>query len=459
MMRLHASMIVCAFCFLFILFCGCSEAAGNLELKQDAPAHSNVESQEVYQARINEKMNYIFDEDTVRTYSVLIDPDSLAVLNANPRAEFYVMGSLVFEGDTIYPVGIRYKGSEGAWAGCVSDSKEKSCTKLSMKIKINWNEKNDIKLKGLKKLQFHSMKHYHSQLRERLGYWFFREMGVPASRAVHAKLMINGEYNGLFTLVEQVDGRFTRARFDDGTGNVYKEIWPLTQDNVPHPQSTYLEKLETNKDENPTVEIMTQFADDITHSEGLTLRGVIEQWMDVQTVMNYMAVDYAIGNDDGAFHWYCFGGCGPHNFYWYEDPTSLKVHLIPWDLDFVFDDSNPYTVLKDGWGDTTSQCEPFAYGGLGWLQRSASCDKLTAGWVMYADEYAAAQQQLLEGPFAGAHAKIDQWAAQIRQATIDAHLVHDDAITEGQFDAGVSQLKEVVDAARESLEAAIEGSK
>ncbi len=454
-MRASFLIMVFVFSLLISLFCGCSDATGNLDLTQDTPSNAYQESPEVYQARINKKMNYLFDEDTVRTYSLIIDPDSLAVLDAQPRAEVYVMGSLVFEGDTISPVGIRYKGSEGAWAGCISDSGEKGCTKLSMKIKINWVEQNDVKLKGLKKLQFHSMKHYHSQLRERLGYWFYREMGVPASRAVHAKLMINGEYNGLFTLVEQVDGRFTRARFDDGTGNLYKEVWPLTQDNIPHQQSTYLEKLETNKDENPSVEIMAQFAGDVSKAEGLALTETIEQWMDVQAVMNYMAVDYAIGNDDGAFHWYCFGGCGPHNFYWYEDPTSRKLHLIPWDLDFVFDDSNPYIGLKDGWGDTTNQCEPFVYGDTGWMQWSASCDKLTAGWVMYADEYAIAQQKVLDGPFAEAQVKIDQWAAQIRQATIDASVLHGDAISEAQFDAGVSKLKDMVEAARVSLKNAI----
>ena len=52
---------------------------------------------------------------------------------------------LFFEGDTISPVGIRYKGSVGAFVGCTSGknplepSGRKICKKLSMKVKIDWN--------------------------------------------------------------------------------------------------------------------------------------------------------------------------------------------------------------------------------------------------------------------------------------------------------------------------------
>ena len=53
-----------------------------------------------------------------------------------------------FEGETL-PVGIRYKGSVGAWVGCLSGDGflstegEKECTKLSTKVKINWEDSDD----------------------------------------------------------------------------------------------------------------------------------------------------------------------------------------------------------------------------------------------------------------------------------------------------------------------------
>ena len=64
-------------------------------------------------------------------------------INSDPAAENYVEGSLVFENKVINNVGVRYKGSIGAWVGCLSNddwtnpSGYKTCPKLSMKIKIN----------------------------------------------------------------------------------------------------------------------------------------------------------------------------------------------------------------------------------------------------------------------------------------------------------------------------------
>ena len=51
-----------------------------------------------------------------------------------------------------------------------------------------------------------------SLMRDRLGYLLFAEAGVAAPRSTHARVVINGEFVGLFALVEQIDGRFTRDR-------------------------------------------------------------------------------------------------------------------------------------------------------------------------------------------------------------------------------------------------------
>ncbi|GIS57111.1 MAG: hypothetical protein CM1200mP1_10490 [Candidatus Neomarinimicrobiota bacterium] len=70
-----------------------------------------------------------------------------------------------------------------------SPSGKKICTKLSMKVKIDWKGRKH-KFYDLTKLQFHNQNNDPSQMHERLGYWFFRSMGVPAPRSVHAKLII-----------------------------------------------------------------------------------------------------------------------------------------------------------------------------------------------------------------------------------------------------------------------------
>ena len=146
---------------------------------------------------LNESSDFIFDQNALHTFELILPNDSFEMLDSDPAAEVYVAGTLKFNGEVVSPVGIRYKGDIGAFVGAVSGkdwlhpSGHKTSTKLSMKVKIDWDDP-DKTFYGLKKLQFHSQNLDPSQMHERLGYWLFREMGVVAPRSVHACLVING---------------------------------------------------------------------------------------------------------------------------------------------------------------------------------------------------------------------------------------------------------------------------
>ncbi len=411
---------------------------------------------------LNTGSDYIFDQEKLHTFELDLPPAALAQIDADPAAEQYVEGSLTFEGETVSPVGIRYKGSVGAFVNCLSGtnwsnpSGNKTCPKLSMKVKINWNGREE-RFYGLKKLQFHSQNLDPTQMRERLAYWLFREMGVPAPRSVHARLLINGEYSGIYALTEQIDGRFTRYNFDDGTGNLYKEIWPVRKNGQPYAESEYLKQLKTNEDENPSATLIRAFAQDIADSNPDNIQSVISSWMDVEEIISYAVVDRTIRVDDGAFHWYCGGGgCSNHNYYWYEEPTAGSLHLIPWDMDNTFEnivsDVNPVTPIADGWGEITNNCQPFNYGAFQLQQWSAACDKLTAGWVSFSDEYEQALTQFKEGPLSETqvNALLDAWTAQIRDATIEAEQAHEDALSVLEWEAALDDLRTKLAYAREN---------
>jgi hypothetical protein len=410
---------------------------------------------------LNESSDYIFDQEKLSDFELVLSPANLAKIDADPAAEAYVEGMLLFEGDTISPVGIRYKGSIGAFVNCLSGgnwanpSGRKICTKLSMKVKINW-EGREEKFYGLKKLQFHSQNLDDSQLRDRVGYWLFRQMGVPAPRAVHARLTINGQYSGLYSLVEQVDGRFTRYHFEDGKGNLYKEVWPLTSSGAPASEVKLRAALETNEDENPSVAIVQSFGQRLASATETEVPTIIEGSMDVDEIMSYIVVDRAIRHDDGPFHWYCSGSsCSNHNYYWYEEPGNEQLHLIPWDLDNAFENiinnTNAVTAIADEWGEISNDCQPFAAGWFGLQQRSAACDKLTAGWVTYEAEYQNLREQFFQGPCSAAtvNQKIEEWTQQIHAATEDAHDAHSDALSPASWDQAVAKLKQQLDHARD----------
>ena len=401
---------------------------------------------------------YIFDQERLHTFELTLSDEALAQIDRNPSAEEWVLGSLTFEGETIDRVGIRYKGSIGAWVGCLSDpdwtdpSGHKVCTKLSMKVKVNWDDSNR-EFHGLRRLQFHNMNLDPSQMHERLGYWLFREMGVPAPRSVHARLIVNGTYVGVFALTEQIDGRFTRHNFDDGTGNLYKEVWPLHAGYVTG-DLYFVEALKTNEDENPSIELIKNFGSEVKAAGPDGAAEVVDRWMDVDEVLAWAVVDRTIRNDDGPFHWYCFGECRPHNYYWYEEPTAGTLHLIPWDLDNAFQnivkDSNPVTPVADAWGEITRDCQRFGYGDWGLLQRSAACDPVFAAWATFDDDYRRLLDEFLDGPFAEelVTAQVEAWVAQIADATTEAADAHDDAVSVRKWTGAVDELLAALDHAR-----------
>ncbi len=406
-------------------------------------------------AWVDGSSDVLFDQNELHTFELTLSEEALAQIDADPAAEQYVEGSLTFRGETVEPVGIRYKGSIGAFVGCLdgrdwaNPSGAKTCTKLSMKVKINWDDP-DREFYGVRKLQFHSMNLDPTQLHERLGYHLFREMGVAAPRSVHARLLINGEYSGLYALTEQIDGRFTRHHFPDGTGNLYKEVWPFGPDGEVQDADTLIASLRTNEDDSPTAVLTNTFAEQLL-ATGNTER-ILRDWMDLDAAIAHVVVDRTIRHDDGPFHWYCSpDGCEPHNFYWYEDPSGPTLHLVPWDLDNAFEnlqfETNPVTPVADELGEITNDCEPFAHGAFRLQQRSATCDPLFAAFAEQTSMYDEIESALWDGPLAKDTVEplLDTWVEQMTAATAEAAEAHPDAPEVDEWTRRVDDLKNALD--------------
>lgn len=409
----------------------------------------------------NSEANYLtassdelFDPTRLHTFEIDLPEEALAEIDADPTAEQYVEGSVTFGGETVAPIGVRYKGSVGAFVFCtdgpnpLQPSGAKTCRKLSMKLKMNWVDSND-EFYGVRKVQLHSQNLDPTKMHERLGYWLFREMGVPVPRSTHAKVVVNGEYVGVFALTEQIDGRFTRENFDDGTGNLYKEVWPFDEFGEPQREAGLLSALETNEDEQPTTEIISTFATEFLAAEPDDRGEVLNQWTDLETLVRAVVVDRAIRNDDGPLHWYCFDGCRPHNYYWCEDPTEQRLTLIPWDLDNAFDNlasdgtTGMVTRIADEFGEISNDCESFPFGPLGLPQRSAACDPLVGALSTLNDDYDRIRAELVAGPMSAE--RIDErlaiWGAQIEPAVAEAAALFDDAPSTAEWRAAVDELR------------------
>jgi hypothetical protein len=414
---------------------------------------------------------YLFEPSQLRTFELFLHHADLATLDADPTAEKYVPGQLVFEGGLIPNVGIRYKGSTGAFLGCVSGglfppSGAKTCVKLGIKVKLDFGAKN-TRFFGQKKLQFHAMNLDRSLLRERFAYGLFNESGVAAPRTMHVRLLINGKLVGVFLLVEVIEEPFMQDRFDDhGAGNLYKEVWPISGEQAP-----YLTALEATGTKPAHAAKIAAFASEVAVADDTSLPDVLARWVDLDHMASYVAVDRAIRHDDGPFHWYCgdtvtsdgwrmqrsYAGerCGNHNYFWYEEALRNRLWIVPWDLDTSIPVGQGLTGIVSRWDDLNPDCSMLLPAALG-PQMPITCDPLQRALALSLRQRVSAKLgALIAGPLSEERldATLTPWISQLEPAVAEAHRAHDSEQDVETWTAQVQSLREALRTLREAAAA------
>ncbi|WP_437579274.1 CotH kinase family protein [Sorangium sp. So ce887] len=387
----------------------------------------------------------LYAGDEVPRFDFRLPDERWAELKKNARDEEYVEAEACYKGKSLGVVGLRFKGGYGTLEMCFDAEGNLTCPKLSMKVKFD-EYVDGQRFYAQKRLNFHSMVRDPTQLHERIAYGLYREMGVAAPRSAWATLHVNGESQGLFSMVEEVDGRFLESHFREGPdGDLYKEAWPVTDD-----ASYYAERLETNEDE-ATHERVVAFSTALASAEGDERLAALSQWADIEQLQRYMAVDEAIVNWDGVTTFYVdsAGGANNHNFYLYDEPSSGKFHLIPWDLDLTLGAST-YFGHVPRWTETPATCPTVLPVFMGAERvRVPGCDALLGALSQDAAGYQAALQALLDGPFSEGRLEeqVEKHAALIRAA------VEEDPFGPGlaAWELAVERLEDEVPILRERL--------
>ena len=191
------------------------------------------------------------------------------------------------------------------------NDRDAGCRKLSYKVKFDLFD-SEQRFLGLRRIQFHASLNDPTQgMREKLTYGLFREMGVPAPRQAWSdvQLVIKGAERstehvlGLHLLTEFIDQDFTKASFPGGgKGNLFREGgWPGLTD-----EAYYLTTLQTNKAAKNAAGRMLAFSRALNAAtDDFALVEVVEEFMDVDAIASYLAVDRASNNWDGplSFRW------------------------------------------------------------------------------------------------------------------------------------------------------------
>jgi hypothetical protein len=394
----------------------------------------------------------LFEGSSIPAFDFYLPGERWQELKEHALDEQYVEAEACFNGISLGIVGLRFKGAYGSLRNCFDETGVNSCRKLGMKVKFDEYAK-DQRLYGLKRLNFQGYRYDGSYLKEKLSFELYRDMGIVAPRAAWALLRVNDEEQGLFGMVEQIDGRFTSDRFPDyGDGNLYKEVWPGETD-----ETWVREHLETNEDVGDVSSFLafSQALDAAPESE---LSETLGEYTDLDYFARYMAVDDAIANFDGITTYYSFENveeAGNHNFYFYEESPGRFV-IIPWDLESTLSLASQFGNVPS-WQETSVDCSKTYSVWSGASQVVApGCDRVFRALGAHLEPYREAARELLDGPFAvdAMMERIERNAAAIRpEARRDPHGPGAD-----QFEQEVGFLRTQLPLLRRRLEHLVSGA-
>jgi spore coat protein H len=256
---------------------------------------------------------------------ITVDADGVSRLLANPTT--YVPATLVFQGRSYGPVGLRLKGSA---------SFEPFDRKPSLRINVD-EYVPDAEFFGLKDLTLNNMHSDQSMMHERLGYWIARQAGLPASRSSHALVSINGQPAALYANVETVKRRMLKRWFNNPDGALYEatEV-DFTTTNALYPHSDG-----RPRDDIPLYELKGKVDDRsllYALAQALTLpspdaaMAAAANHLNVAEFHTFWAVTAIMGNFDVMP--YSVPG---DDYFVYANPEDRKLYLMPWGIDETFE--------------------------------------------------------------------------------------------------------------------------
>lgn len=266
-----------------------------------------------------------FDGRTLHDVRLYIHSRDLAELRARYLEDLYVPADFEWRGIRVRNVGVRVRGLA-----------TRSAIKPGLRIDFNRYTHGQVFL-GMSALILDNALKDPSFLRERISMAFIKRMGQPAPRESFGRVYINGAYEGLYALVESVDGAFLARETGDGLGYLFEHRFIngfyaefLGDDYAPYRLRFDAKTHELEGDYALYAPIRELFRE-VNHDVDSVWRERVGWFIDLPQMITHVAIETFLGEFDGFL-----GGSGMANFYLYR-PLETNVHrLIAWDRDTTF---------------------------------------------------------------------------------------------------------------------------
>jgi spore coat protein CotH len=264
----------------------------------------------------------IFDPAVLHQVEVTMDPAEWQLLRDDIQSNRYYVADVVIDGQSVAQVGVRSRG--GA---------TRSPDKPSLHVRFE-EYVSARRFHGLQALAIKNMLADPTLMREYLAMAAYEAASVPAPAVSFARLRVNGEYRGVYGLVEAVeDEHFLETRFGESGGQLYqydhREPWDFGYRGddpalyVPVPF-----KPETNQ-RDPDISGLMALIRAVNSAPDATFTQEIAALVDLDRLLTFMAVENAVAEGDGLV-----GFVGMNNFHLYQH--AGRFVFIAWDRDGSF---------------------------------------------------------------------------------------------------------------------------
>jgi spore coat protein CotH len=269
----------------------------------------------------SEASEQLFDQAVLHEVALEISDDSLALLD--PPTDDRVPVRLTVDGTTIDDAGLRLKRGFGQFQPL--DEKPGFSVETDEFV-------DDLLVFDVDRFTLGNAAWDHAFVNEPLVYEAYRAAGLPAPRTALARVTVNGETFGGYVMRETYDERMLAQHFADPDGNLYESTGA-------HDAPEMGLELRTNKRRDDTSDL-DAILEVVATASDADYRAAIEEFVDVDQLMTYWAIEALTGHHDGYAYdlsdptlvpgaddqlWNPY----PNNFYVYHDPTSDRwVFLV-----------------------------------------------------------------------------------------------------------------------------------
>lgn len=263
-----------------------------------------------------------FESSATAHFVIQITGTNLTALQQDNRR--YVRATVTVGSDTYSDVGVHLKGAAGSFRG-IDD-------KPALTLSFDKFQKGQ-RFHGLDKLSLNNSVQDGSYLTEILCGEMFRAAGVPAARATHARVTLNGRDRGMYVLKEGFGKTFLRRHFQNDKGNLY--------------DGGFLREI-TEPLQRTSGEGKDDHADLKALAEAASLRDATQRLARLETVLDVDRFVTFIALEVMMHHWDGYA-LKRNNYRLYHDPTSGRIVFIPHGMDQMFSDVNfPILPGMDG---------------------------------------------------------------------------------------------------------------